>query len=58
MLTVKIESMFGRHNERWTAEDSHHRNLSMQYISQTQVISVTAPDNDDAYFLAPGWFFF
>lgn len=46
--------MFGRHNERWVAEDSNRRNLSLQYISEIQAISVTAPDRDDAYFVAPG----
>ncbi|XP_075230002.1 laminin subunit gamma-1 isoform X2 [Lycorma delicatula] len=53
---VSIESMFGRHSERWIAEDTSHRNLSLQYISEQQVVSVMAPERENAYFVAPDRF--
>ncbi|RZF38368.1 hypothetical protein LSTR_LSTR009263 [Laodelphax striatellus] len=53
---IQIESNFGRHAERWTAKDVQNNNVSVQYLSETQVISVTAPDRDSVYFIAPDRF--
>ncbi|XP_039287282.1 laminin subunit gamma-1 [Nilaparvata lugens] len=53
---IQIESNFGRHAERWSAKDVQNNNVSVNYLSETQVISVTAPDRDSVYFIAPDRF--
>lgn len=50
---VSIESMFARNGERWTAHTKLQKPVAIQYDSLTQVISVTSPDKEAVYFLAP-----
>lgn len=45
--------MFARGTERWGAEVGNSR-LSLGYDSLTQSISVTAPERENVYFVAPG----
>ena len=51
-----IESAFVRGNERWTAGVSTGTPIPLVYDALTQTISVSAPDRDNVYFLAPGQF--
>ncbi|XP_054274289.1 laminin subunit gamma-1-like isoform X2 [Macrosteles quadrilineatus] len=53
---VLVESMFARNNERWTAEDTQHSVIPMQYNGITQSIGVSSPSRDPVYFVAPDRF--
>ncbi|XP_034942261.1 laminin subunit gamma-1 [Chelonus insularis] len=52
---VLIESMFVRGNERWSANVAGNT-LPLHYDAVTQTVSVSAPDRDNVYFVAPDRF--
>ncbi|XP_012279283.1 laminin subunit gamma-1 [Orussus abietinus] len=49
---VVIESMFVRGNEKWTGSVAGNP-MPLHYDALTQTVSVTAPDRDNVYFVAP-----
>lgn len=48
-----IESAFVRGNERWVAGVATGTPIPLNYDALTQTVSVSAPDRDNVYFLAP-----
>ncbi|XP_065163974.1 laminin subunit gamma-1 isoform X1 [Atheta coriaria] len=49
----QIESMFTKGNERWRAMNVYNTTIDMQYNALSHSIGVSAPDNQDVYFVAP-----
>jgi hypothetical protein len=56
-MSVAIESMFVRGQERWTARDASSQSTSLSYNALTQSVAVSSPGNVPVYFVAPGILF-
>lgn len=50
-----MESMFARGTERWNAEVGGSC-IPVSYDALSQAVTVSAPDRDNVYFVAPGRF--
>lgn len=53
MAAGTIESGFVRGEERWLAQESTGRSVSLSYDHIVQSLAVTAPGRDKVYFIAP-----
>lgn len=53
MVAGTIESGFVRGEERWLAQESTGRSVSLSYDHIIQSLAVSAPGRDKVYFIAP-----